>query len=127
MRCTSPGRKTQERQRSRDKLKKYLHGTGIEIGALHKPPHLRDWKVSKLIHVDRLSMEEQRGHSPELMNISPLVSEIITHGTNLEKVENVSLDFIAANHLIEHTADLLGSLQYWYRRLRPIGIICQLD
>ncbi|MEK9135647.1 MAG: methyltransferase domain-containing protein, partial [Bacteroidota bacterium] len=113
----------QRRQRSRDQLKKYLQGTGIEIGALHKPLALRGRKVRKVIYVDRLSTEEQRSHYPELDNLPLVVPDIIDDGTMLEKVENGSVDFIIANHLLEHLDNHLLALENWCKKLKPGGVV----
>jgi predicted SAM-dependent methyltransferase len=49
--------------------------------------------------------------------------EIICDGATLEAVGDASLDFVIANHLLEHMADPLKGLENWIRVLRSGGIL----
>ncbi len=100
-------------------LQRYLHGSGIEIGALWRrfplPQNLRVW------YVDRLSREELERHYPELKGsiVSP---ELLAEATQLP-VHPASLDFLIASHVLEHLPFPLMALQYWYEALAPGGVL----
>jgi hypothetical protein len=81
----------------------YLSGEGIEIGALHNPlPMPRSARVR---YVDRLPVSELRAHYPELEH-EPLVQvDILDDGERLATIADSSLDFVVANHFLEHTQD----------------------
>lgn len=99
----------------------YLTGNGLEIGALHAP--LRVPKGTKVRYVDRLPVDELRKHYPELCGF-PLVNvDILGNGEALVTVADASVDFLVANHVIEHTEDPISTLQAWLRVLRPRGVL----
>lgn len=108
-------------QRRRVLSGKYLTGQGIEIGALHYPLEVSE-KVS-VRYVDRLSNEELRPLYPELRAF-PLVSvDIIDDGEKLSRFEDESLDFIIANHMLEHCENPLGTIRNHLRKIRRSGIL----
>lgn len=100
--------------------KRYLHGSGLEIGALHRPlPLLSDATVR---YVDRMDCEGLRSHYPELA-AEPLVEvDIVDNGETLSSQPDSSVDFVIANHFIEHTQDPLGTIANHLRVLIPGGI-----
>ncbi len=100
---------------------KFVHGSGLEIGALHMPlPVLSGVKVS---YVDYISVDGLRKHYPELQDL-PLVNvDIVDNGERLSKVRSSSVDFIIANHFIEHCQDPIGTIITFYKKLRPAGIL----
>lgn len=108
-----------ERQRYR-LARKYLHGTGIEIGALHRPLKLPP--QAKAYYLDRLEPEQLKTHYPELGNSRIYVS-LVGEGENLGCIRDRSLDFLVANHFIEHCEDPLATLKEFTGKLRPGGII----
>jgi SAM-dependent methyltransferase len=101
--------------------RRYLQGTGLEIGALHRPlwvpagAHVR--------YVDRMDVSELRTHYPELKAAKLVPVEIIDNGELLASQADASADFIIANHFIEHTEDPIGALSAHLRVLRPGGIL----
>jgi SAM-dependent methyltransferase len=100
---------------------RYLSGDGIEIGALHNPLSLP--RSARIRYVDRLSVPELRAHYPELKR-EPLVEvDIVDDGERLTTIADSSLDFIVANHFLEHTQDPVGTLVNAFRALRPGGIL----
>lgn len=112
-----------EQVKTRAQLKGYLGGRGIEIGALHKPVDLSGTQVEHVAYVDSMPLEALRQHYPELDDL-PLVSpDIIADGTTLDGVASGTLDFIIANHLIEHLENPLLALEIWYAKLRPGGVV----
>jgi SAM-dependent methyltransferase len=108
------------RARARRKLAdQYLRGNGIEIGALHNPlPTSANVK-----YVDRLSRTELRRHYPELAAFPVVDPDIVDDGERLVKVDDSSMDFIIANHFIEHCEDPIGTLRTFAAKLRPGGTI----
>lgn len=84
----------------------YLHGNGIEIGALHNPL----WKTDdvKVRYVDIMSVDDLRLQYPELSNYNLVPVDIIDNGEKLEKVNDESLDFIICNHMLEHCENPIG-------------------
>jgi SAM-dependent methyltransferase len=101
--------------------RRYLHGAGLEIGALHRPlgvpadAHVR--------YVDRMDVAELRSHYPELQAENLVTVDIIDNGELLASQADASADFIIANHFIEHTEDPIGALSNHLRVLRSGGIL----
>jgi SAM-dependent methyltransferase len=100
---------------------RYLSGDGIEIGALHNPlPVPRSVRIR---YVDRLPVSELRAHYPELEH-EPLVQvDILDDGERLETIADSSLDFVVANHFLEHAQNPVGTLLNSFRVLRPGGVL----
>lgn len=100
---------------------KYLHGNGIEIGALHNPLPV---KVSaKVRYVDRLPNKILSLHYPELNNYKLVPIDIIDDGESLETFDAQTLDFIICNHFIEHCQNPLRALETSMRVLKQGGIL----
>jgi SAM-dependent methyltransferase len=101
--------------------KHYLSGEGIEIGALHNPLPLP--RSAQVRYVDRLPVSGLRAHYPELEQ-EPLVEvDIIDDGERLATIPDSSLDFVVANHFLEHTQDPVATLLNSFRVLRPGGVL----
>jgi predicted SAM-dependent methyltransferase len=107
----------------RHELKHHIRGDGIEIGALHHPFDISDLPVTRIRYVDRLPVEDLRSHYPELGQYPLVPIDIIDDGQVLGTVANESLDFIIANHMIEHCDNPLGAIENWMSKLRWGGII----
>jgi predicted SAM-dependent methyltransferase len=117
-RTVFPDRITPARKRIANR---YLSGEGIEIGALHKP--LPVPRSARVRYVDRLPVSELRAHYPELEQ-EPLVQvDILDDGELLESVAGSTVDFVVANHFLEHTQDPVRTLLNAFRVLRPGGIL----
>ena len=99
----------------------HLHGEGIEIGALHNP--LPVGKGAKVRYVDRLSASDLRKQYPELATRSLVVPDIVDDGERLTRIADESLDFIIANHFIEHCEDPIGTLITFFGKLKPEGVV----
>jgi SAM-dependent methyltransferase len=106
----------------RRRLQRYIQGSGIEIGALHNPMPV-DRRRARVLYVDRMSLEEQRRHYPELGGYSLFEPDIVADADELGMIESGSQDFVIANHLLEHLPDPIGAFTEWYRVLRPSGIL----
>jgi SAM-dependent methyltransferase len=100
---------------------RYLSGTGIEIGALHKPLPLP--AGARVRYVDRMSVGDLRAHYPELADEELCEPDIIDDGERLATIADGSLDFVVANHFIEHTQDPISTLENHARVLKPGGIL----
>ncbi|MDT9193891.1 MAG: methyltransferase domain-containing protein [Limnospira sp. PMC 1286.21] len=99
----------------------YLHGDGIEVGALNHPLALPE--TARIKYVDRLSVADLRRHYPELAD-EPLVEvDIIDNGEHLQTVEEDSQDFVIANHFIEHCQDPITTIENLLRVLKKGGIL----
>jgi SAM-dependent methyltransferase len=110
------------RARTRYRLAKaYLSGSGIEIGALHNPLPVSD--RAQVRYVDRLSLPDLRAQYPELANVEIVAPTIIDDGEKLSLIADGSLDFIIANHFIEHCEDPITTLICFLSKLKPGGIV----
>jgi SAM-dependent methyltransferase len=99
----------------------FLHGTGLEIGALHQPLAVHPGIEVK--YVDRMSVDDLRRQYGELNGL-PLVSpDIIDDGETLSQVGAASQDFVIASHFLEHCQDPVGTLRHFIRVLQPGGVV----
>ena len=99
-------------------LLELLSGTGIEIGALHRPvyaPHL------DIKYVDRMTKTELLKQYPELSKESIVETDIVDDAEALRTLQDNSQDFVIANHVIEHMQNPIGALLAWQRVLKPGG------
>jgi SAM-dependent methyltransferase len=107
-------------QATRDDLAfRYLRGDGIEIGALYSP--LRVPPAARVRYVDHASGDELREIYPEHDWL--MAPDVIDEGERLGKFEDGSLDFVIANHMLEHAEDPIEALHHFLRVLRPGGIL----
>ncbi|HUF13534.1 MAG TPA: methyltransferase domain-containing protein [Longimicrobiales bacterium] len=100
---------------------KHLSGSGIEIGGLHAP--LRVPSGATVRYVDRATTAELRRLYPDLGLLRIVDVDVVDDGENLVTFEPSSLDFIIANHVIEHCENPLRTLERWLSLLRPGGVI----
>lgn len=99
----------------------YLQGQGLEVGALHQPLELTSKAMVQ--YVDRLSVADLRSHYPELNSVNLVDVDIIDDGEKLLTITNGSVDFIIANHMLEHCMNPIQTLQNFLSKLKPGGII----
>jgi SAM-dependent methyltransferase len=100
---------------------RHLRGSGLEIGAMHKPlPVHRDVNVQ---YVDVISKPEAVRRFPNLDPSYMVTPDIIEDGFTLSSVPERSQDFLIANHVLEHSPNPLQALQNWTRVLRPGGVL----
>ena len=96
----------------------HIEGEGIEIGALHNPSFVPNG--AKIRYVDYVSLHEQEASYPYLKgNMEEQL--IIDDGEKLEKIAESSLDFIVANHFLEHTRNPLGTVRIHLKKLKIGG------
>jgi SAM-dependent methyltransferase len=102
----------------------YLVGEGIEVGALHRPLLVnKNSQKIKVSYVDRLDSESIRISYSELRDLSLVDVDIVDNGETLQKIEDASLDFIIANHFIEHAENPLGTIRNHLRKLKNNGVL----
>jgi glycosyltransferase involved in cell wall biosynthesis/2-polyprenyl-3-methyl-5-hydroxy-6-metoxy-1,4-benzoquinol methylase len=98
----------------------FIRGEGIEIGALNGP--LKTPKNAKVKYVDRMSEADLMKQYPlkagELTKI-----DIIDDGETLQTVADSTLDFVVANHFLEHCQNPIKAITNMLRVLRKGGII----
>ena len=99
----------------------WLQGDGIEIGALNLP--LGVPRGARVRLVDRLTVEEQRRQYPELAEEELAPVDVIGSAEDLSVFDDVSLDFVIANHLLEHLEDPIAGLLEFERVLKPGGVV----
>lgn len=100
---------------------RYLHGQGLEIGALHYP--LKVPTDVTVQYVDRYSNADLRKQYPELSEQPFVPVSIVDDGEKLTKVRAKSQDFIIANHFIEHAEDPIGTIATHLKKLKEGGIL----
>ena len=104
----------------RDRLaQEYLKGSGIEIGALHKPTNLS--LGAEVKYVDCKTREKNLAQYPELKNKNLVNTDIIDEAFVLSKVDSESQDFIIANQVLEHSPNPIGTLKAWLSKTRHNG------
>lgn len=120
------GLKLHPRERRRFRIRRelavgHLSGEGIEIGALHMP--LRVPPGAHVRYVDHIDTEALRTRTPELslLHFNPV--DVIDDGERLTTISSSSLDFLIANHVIEHCVNALATLETWLRVVRPGGVL----
>ncbi len=100
---------------------KHLKGSGIEIGALHKPVKVKE--SVKVRYVDYKSQQDNIKRYPELAGEVIVKTDIVDNGFFLKKIMDYSLDFIVANHFLEHSPDPIGTIETLRQKLRTGGVL----
>jgi SAM-dependent methyltransferase len=110
-----------------DLARRYLFGEGIEIGPMTKPLRVPPRVVVR--YVDRLSRDDLlRLEGPALTDAGSdpsLIPEIhvVDEADRLATFADDSVDFVVANHVVEHLEDPLGALEQMLRITRPGGVL----
>jgi SAM-dependent methyltransferase len=99
----------------------FLHGDGIEIGALNAP--LIVPRTARVKYVDRMNVAQLRERYPEMVNQPFPEIAIVDDGETLVTIGDATQDFVIANHLIEHCENPLLTFQNLFRVLKPAGIL----
>lgn len=99
----------------------FIRGEGVEVGALQDPLKLPNEATVK--YVDRLAKEDLYAQYPELRGAYLVDVDIIDNGEKLGTLEARSVDFIVANHFLEHTQDPIATLKNFCRVVKPGGLI----
>ena len=101
--------------------RKYLSGSGIEIGALHLPLMIPDGATVR--YVDHAPSDQLRKIYPELSIFRLTPVDIIDNGEELKSIAPASQDFIIANHFLEHCENPIKTLLTHASRLKPGGVL----
>jgi predicted SAM-dependent methyltransferase len=106
-----------------DAALRFLRGEGIEIGALDFP--LRVPSGAHVRYVDYLDATGLRAaYDQTLSEGRPLVApDVVDDGATLGRFGDGSLDFVIANHMLEHVEDPITALENQHRVLRPGGVL----
>ncbi|HWF26116.1 MAG TPA: methyltransferase domain-containing protein [Solirubrobacteraceae bacterium] len=112
-----------------DLARQYLVGDGIEIGALTLPLRVPARVRVRVRYVDRMSRADLLRHDgPELAasGLDPASIpeiDVVDRAETLASFADQSLDFVIANHVLEHVEDPIGALENLLRVIRPGGIL----
>jgi SAM-dependent methyltransferase len=110
-----------------DLARRYLSGTGIEIGALNAPlrvpstAHVR--YVDRMNRVDLIRTDESSLRARGVDSSKIRSVDVVDDAERLSRFAGDSLDFIIANHVLEHIEDPVLSLENMLRVLRPGEIL----
>jgi predicted SAM-dependent methyltransferase len=99
----------------------YLTGVGIEIGALHLP--LPVSQTASVKYVDRMSVNDLRKQYPELQSLDLVNVDILDDGETLETFQDATLDFVIANHFLEHCQNPILAVENMIRVLKTSGVL----
>ena len=97
----------------------FLAGRGIEVGALHSP--LATGPQAQVLYVDRMSSDELQDHYLELQGLSLAQVDVVDDGERLLTFPDESLDFVVANHMLEHCENPLGTIRSHLSKLKVGG------
>lgn len=70
-----------------------------------------------------MTVEELRAHYPELARLELVDVDVVDDGERLTTFADGSLDFIVANHFLEHTGDPISTIETHLRKLAPGGAL----
>jgi SAM-dependent methyltransferase len=110
-----------------DLARRYVSGDGIEIGALNAP--LRVPPAAHVRYVDRMSRVDLIRTDESSLRVRGVDSskvrsvDVVDDAERLSRFASDSLDFVIANHVLEHIEDPVLSLENMLRVLRPGGIL----
>jgi predicted SAM-dependent methyltransferase len=98
--------------------RRFLHGDGIEVGALNNPLRLPHVSIR---YIDCATLDALRagGYSDVATIHQP---DIIADLESLDGIDDRSVDFVIANHVLEHLENPLRALATMSRVLRSGGV-----
>ncbi len=105
----------------RTKVALRLRGDGIEIGALHKPLTLPDGATAK--YVDFRTREDNIRQYPHLDPGAIVETHYVCDGESLDAVATDSVDFVIANHMLEHCINPIRTVENFLRVTRDGGFL----
>jgi len=97
-----------------------LRGNGLEIGAMGNP--MRVFNGAHVSYVDRYTADDLKSDFP-LKEGRYVDVNIIDDGQYLVKIPDNSVDFVIANHVLEHYEDPIMAIKTAIRVLRPGGVL----
>ena len=103
---------------------RYLRGAGIEIGALFLPLAMpRGTRVRYVDHAGEDELRARYARELQMHNRPLIVPDVVDSGEELSSFADGSLDFVVANHMLEHVEDPIATLKTFLRVLRPGGVV----
>jgi SAM-dependent methyltransferase len=98
---------------------RYLRGDGIEIGAYYLPQRVRDGV--RVRYVDYTTADVLA--TLDVRHPWAVETDVIDEAEKLANFEDESIDFVIANHVVEHTEDPVAAIKAFVRVLRPGGVV----
>lgn len=99
----------------------HLRGTGLEIGALHRPLPVRPGVHVR--YIDRVARDVSVAAFPELDGSQIVRPTFIGDGLTLPFIRPGTQDFVIANHVVEHAPDPVSAMLAWTETLRDGGAL----
>ncbi len=101
--------------------RRYLQGSGIEIGALNNP--LRLPRKVRVLYVDKFTKKELYVQYSNLVNKRLVNVDIVDDAEKLLTIPDCSQDFLIANHFLEHAENTFATIGNFLRVVRPNGCL----
>ncbi len=105
----------------RERAARWLAGSGIEIGALDTP--LAVPTGVQVRYVDRVPTEQLHQQYAELADAEFVPVSIVGDAQDLSALADDSVDFVIANHLLEHLENPIAGLREMLRVIRTGGVL----
>ncbi len=102
----------------------YLHGSGIEIGALTTPQGVPP--EVQVTYLDQATTEELKAHygSNPFLKVREFVPvDLVADAHTLDGVADESQDFVIVHDVIEHLENPILAVKNWLRVLKQDGIL----
>lgn len=110
-----------------DLARRHLSGEGIEIGALTSPLRVPpDVRVRQVDHKSRDALIRDEGPALARAGVDPrAIPEIhsVDSAETLGEFSDNEVDFVIANHVLEHLEDPVRALKNMLRVVRPGGVL----
>ena len=100
---------------------RHLRGDGLEIGALQDPLPLP--RGARARYVDIAPTAALRAMYPRKAHRHLVEVDVVDDGERLATVGDASVDFVVANHFLEHCEDPIGTLRNLLRVVREGGVV----
>ncbi len=100
---------------------KYLRGRGLEVGGFHAPLPLPDGVCAD--YTDKFSTRDLKAFMPETRERYCVHPLRLDDGETLTKFADASCDFLVANHMLEHTQNVIGTILNHLRVIKPGGYL----
>jgi SAM-dependent methyltransferase len=98
---------------------RFLRGRGVEVGAFDLPTDPPP--ASEMLYCDRARVASLAKHHDEGASRALIAPDFVCEGETLAAIAPGSMNFVIANHVIEHFEDPIGFLEGVSAALRPGG------
>jgi SAM-dependent methyltransferase len=100
-----------------------LSGEGVEIGPLHNPFPLP--RSAHAVYADKFDYEKLCEHNADVDPATIVRPAYVCDTHTLDGIDDHSLDFLVASHVVEHLHNPVKALQTWCRVVKPgAPIVC---